>query len=799
MYNLGEQFFIKQDNAKAREKCVYKGNKYRITILTERLIRLEYNENSKFVDAPTELVLNRNFEEPKFAAKEDANFIEIKTPYFTLFYSKEKPFKGTSISPTSNLKVAVNNSDKVWYYNNPEVRNFKAPLNNLNVGKNKASFQKSLFSTDGFSTIDDSNSKIFLSTGEVKEREEKSIDTYLFVYLNDFQSCLKDYFALTGKPALIPRYALGNWWQKNEIYSDEQIKKLVRSFHHNEIPLSIFMLDKGWHKQNNLNDTGFTFDNINFKQPTDIINYLHSKGIRLGLNINPINGISNTEEFYEQAKNYLTPNESGIIPFNVLDPKLIDVYIKLFIHPLDALGVDFYWLDYMDASKRQEMFLLKHYQFYDIMRDYKRRPMILGYNSGIAAHRYPVLYSGKTVVSWETLRAIPLHNAHSSNLGVCYWSHDIGGYEGGIEDNELYERFVQLGVFSPIMKFGSNMGRYYKREPWNWNIKTYMITKKYLQLRHKMIPYLYSEAYKYHMQGVPIIQPLYYKFPEMYDDPLFKNEYFFGGELFVSPILKQQDPVMSRTIHKFYMPEGTWFDTTTGKKYNGGKSYVQFFKDEDYPVFARHGAIIPMSFSKILNDTTPPEDMEIQIYPGRSNTYNLYEDDGLSDLYRKGFYLLSNIDYTHLPNDYKVTIRAIEGKSGIVPKTRNYRIRFKNTRLANEVSASYNGTQLPTEVYTDELDFIVNVNNVPSIGKFEVRIKGKDIAIDAVRLINDDIKNILGDLQINTELKFEIDKILFSDMSISKKRIGIRKLKNKKLERKFILLFIKLLEYIEQV
>lgn len=799
MYNLGEHFLVDQEKGKANENCIYKGNKYRITVLTERLIRLEYNESGQFLDAPTEMVLNRKFNEPQFAAKEDAQFIEIKTPYLTLFYTKDKPFKGTTLNPSANLKVAVNNSDRVWYYGHPEVRNFKSPLNNLTVGKTKGTTQKSLFSQEGFSSIDDSTSKIFLPTGEIKEREFPQIDTYLFVYLKDFQRSLKDYFDLTGKPALIPRYALGNWWQKNEKYTDEKIKKMIKTFEHNEIPLSIFLLDSAWHKENKKSTSGFTFDKEIFKSPLETINYLHSKGIRLGLNINPTDGFSNLEDNYEKAKSYLEADKTGKIPFNVYDPKIVDVYMKIFIHPLDAMGVDFYWLDSLDKNKLKDMFLLKHYQFNDIARDYKRRPMILGYNSGIAAHRYPALYSGKSVVSWETLRAIPLHNAHSSNLGVCWWSHDIGGYSGGVEDNELYERFVQLGVFSPIMKFGSDKGRYYKREPWNWNIKTYMIVQRYLQLRHKMIPYLYSEAYKYHKEGIPIIQPLYYKFPEMYDDPLYKNEYYFGGELFISPILKQQDPVMNRTIHKFYMPEGTWFDTTTGKRYIGGKSYIQFFKDEDYPVFARSGAIIPMSFNDVINDTTPPADLEVQIYPGRSNTYKLYEDDGLSDLYRKGFYLLSTIDYKYLPNNYQVTIKAIDGKSGIVPKTRNYRIRFKNTNYVPKITATFNNGVLPVEAYTDELDFVVDVKNVPTIGTFDLNITGENIAIDAVRLINDDIKNILGDLQIKTELKFAIDEILFSDISIPKKRIGIRKLKNKGLERKFILLFIRLLEYIETV
>ena len=183
---------------------------------------------------------------------------------------------------------------------------------------------------------------------------------------------------------------------------------------------------------------------------------------------------------------------------------------------------------------------------------------------------------GKTIVDWNTLKMIPLWNASASNIGVSFWSHDIGGYYKGIEDSELYTRFVQLGVFSPILKFGSDNGKYYKREPWKWGVKTYQITKNYLNLRHSLIPYLYTEAYKYHKYGNPLIMPIYYKFPEMVDDENYKYGYYFGSELFVCPILKKKDYVMNRVIHKFFLPDGMWYDFVTGKKFPGGKEYISF-------------------------------------------------------------------------------------------------------------------------------------------------------------------------------------------------------------------------------
>src|SRR5690606_37271583 len=206
----------------------------------------------------------------------------------------------------------------------------------------------------------------------------------------------------------------------------------------------------------------------------------------------------------------------------------------------------------------------------------------------------------------------------------------------------------------------------------------------------------------------------------------------------VSPLTYKKDPVMDRVVHKFYLPFGTWYDFKTGKKFPGERSYVSFFRDQDYPVFAKSGSIIPLS-NDVSNNTAAPKNMEIHIFPGRSNTYNLYEDDGVTNLYKQGYYILTSIDYNYQSNNYTVIIRALEGKSGIITKERNYKIRFRNTKKAEDVVAYVNNTPVPTINYVDENDFIVEVNNVSTIGQLSINCKGKAIEIDAVRLINEDI------------------------------------------------------------
>ena len=256
---------------------------------------------------------------------------------------------------------------------------------------------------------------------------------------------------------------------------------------------------------------------------------------------------------------------------------------------------------------------------------------------------------------------------------------------------------------------------------------------------------------------------------------------------------------MNRTIHRFFIPDGTWYDFITGKKFPGNKKYVSFFKEEDYPVFAHAGSIIPLSNRSDYNNTGLPVDLEIQIFPGVSNTYTLYEDDGVTALYREGYFLKTSIDYNYLRDNYTVVIRSIDGKSGIVPDRRNYKMVFRNTKKPDEVLTFFNAEKLQNISYEDGNDFVVELKDIPTIGQVTINCKGKDIEIDAARLINDEVNSILVDLKINTYLKEEIADIMFGEEQISKKRIAIRKLKKRGLSKEYIGLFLKLLEYLSEV
>lgn len=765
-------------NGKSKENAVIIGDHYRITILSEVLIRLEYSKTNTFNDYPTTFAINRDFPVPAFTKKEDENYLVVSTNYFRLQYKKGYKFNKSKIAPENYLRIELLDSDKVWYYGHPEARNFKTTGDLSKELKER--LIKGLYSTDGFVSIDDSSTMLIGEDGSLLDRikEEDYIDTYVFLYRRDFGKCLSNYYNLTGYPRLIPRYALGIWWNRNNAYSASEIKRLIHDFNKYGIPLSVLLLGSKW------KDIGYNFNQDLILKPKELFNYLHERGICVGLEINPKDGILTTD--------------ANTIPFNVLDKTFVKLYFESILNYLNNLGVDFYWNNYDGDIKNSTALNYLYYKKYD--SDSKRRGMVLTKDNTISAHRYPVLYSGESIVSWDSIKDLPYYNSLASNIGVSWWSHDIGGYKNGIEDWELYIRYVQLGCFSPIFRFSSEEGKYYKREPWKWDIRTLNMVRSYTELRHRLIPYLYSEAYNYSKTGLPIVQPLYYLNPSIYDEPEFRNEYYFGKDILVSPIVKEKDDVMNRAVERIFLPNGVWYDFKTGKKFPGGKRLIAFYKDEDYPVFARNGAIIPLSIlGENLNITNSPKSMEIHIFPGRSNNYTLYEDDGYSDLFEEGYYIKTNIEYNYQQNNYTVIIRPVEGKKGIIPDNRNYKIRFRNTLEATDVIVYEKDELRSSNYYVEDSDFIVEVNDVDTTKQLTINCKGKDIEIDAKRIINEDIDSIINDLMIETKLKEKISLIIFSDIEIKKKRIKIRKLKKDGLESIFIRMFLKLLDYIAEI
>ena len=240
MRTIGNYFVGNDNDGLCLKENVIEGKKFRFTLLSERLIRLEYSPTGSFEDRTSQRVIFRRFPNVKYMKSQTESLIQISTSYFTLNYDMNKPFLGSKLAPGSNLNILLNGTDKMWYYHHPEARNFGGLNYSLDDFSGKLKLGKGLYSTDGFAVLDDSDSYVLDNHNFIK-RNEGNIDIYVFMYRKDLGLCLKDYYELTGYPSLIPRYSLGNWWNKNQEYSVTDIQNLLTKFHEEEIPISVFL------------------------------------------------------------------------------------------------------------------------------------------------------------------------------------------------------------------------------------------------------------------------------------------------------------------------------------------------------------------------------------------------------------------------------------------------------------------------------------------------------------------------------------------------------------------------------
>ena len=794
MYKLGEQF---KNNNKlvTAEKMVFRGKNYRISVLTERLVRLEYNPDGAFNNYETTNIKNRFFEMPEFSIQEDENVLKIQTSYFQLTYVKNASFSSRTLSASRNEKT-------IWNYGQNEVRNLGGTIFTLDGIVKHPEVSKGLFALDGIATINDTNSLCFDEESNVINNPcgKNYIDLYLFIYNKDFGMCLNDFFKLTGMPPMIPRYILGNWWSREYNYNEQDVLDLIDKFHRHNIPLSVFLLDNGWSKIDEKYPSvlnSFSFNKGLFPNPIEFINKVHEKKIKIGVKVNPQNGFHSVEDNFEMASKYLALNEKGYIDFNPYNMKNIDVLLKIFLHPLEKSGIDIIWNDYYEKDKNK-MYLINYYLHKDHALDNKRN-VILSRNSMVNAHLNNIIYSGRNIISWDVLKMLPKINLTASNIGASFYSHDVGGSVEGIEESDLYIRSIQFGVFSPILRFNTQKGKYFKRAPWDWDVVTEQIASDYLRLRHKLIPYIYTEAYHYHKDGKVLVKPFYYYNIDFYDDSNYVNQYYFGSSFMISPIINPMDEIINRTIQKFYIPKGVWYDFKTGKRFLGNHKYVAFYPISDYPIFVKQGCIIPMAGDDCYLSHDNPSSLEVHVFPGESNTYQLYEDDGETFEYQNGKYCITELDYNYRKSNYTLIIRKIDGDSSVIPSTRNYKIVFRNTKQSENVIVYENDRKLD-DIQTEvtDTDFIVYINNISTSSQLTINCYGEDIEIDSVKLIKDDIDSILSDLKIYTVLKDEISKIVFNDeLTLGKKRIAIRKLRRKGLDSRSIKVFLRLLDYME--
>jgi alpha-glucosidase (family GH31 glycosyl hydrolase) len=498
---------------------------------------------------------------------------------------------------------------------------------------------------------------------------------------------MAEYVRLTGQPELPPLWSFGYQQSHRTLASMAEVLAEAKTFREKKLPcdaliyLGTGFCPSGWNAENG----SFAWNPKVFPDPRQMIEKLHQDNFHVVLHSVIL-------------ADKLQGSVHDACDLGTFDEEQASCYWDA--HRKDfAMGVDGWWPDEgdpMDIASR----LVRNRMYWEgpqIDRP-DERPYALHRNGYAGMQRYAsFLWSGDVYSTWETLKThIPI--AINSGLsGIPYWGTDIGGFVPTKEFTaELYLRWFQFGAFCPLFRCH---GRNWKlRLPWGWNtgdpgpmeISRYEgaavpdasqlhnqqvepICRKYLELRYRMLPYLYSAVRECAMTGMPIMRALWLHYSDDANAVARSDEYLWGRDVLVAPVVEQ-----GPTSRQAYLPRGAWYDFWTGERMEGGRELSRAVDLETIPLYVRAGSILPLGPVKqhVYEKTDRP--LSISIYPGADAAFLLYEDDGKSFSYRKGEWMGLQMSW----NDSQrvLNLRLAEGSRMLPPLRRNLEVQLNDTR-----------------------------------------------------------------------------------------------------------------------
>jgi len=567
----------------------------------------------------------------------------------------------------SNLKINLKGSNITWSPGMKDTLNLKGTTTTLDGadGDKGVSLDDGLISRSGWSLIDDAGTPLLDdSTQWIRNgRNDGSYDCYFFGYGHKYKKALYDFTLVSGKIPMVPRYILGYWWSRYWTYSDDELRKLISDFRFYNIPIDVLVIDMDWHETFGLSShslkideffqrpgwTGYTWNKNLFPEPVRFLEWAKSEHLKVALNLHPASGIASTEEKYSEfARNYQF-DTTGLknIPFRIEDKKWVDTWFSTVLHPLEKQGINIWWLDWqqwkMNKSVRNltNVLWLNHVFFKDKEKNDSLRPFVFHRYGGLGNHRYPVGFSGDTYSTWNSLKYQPYFTATAANACYDYWSHDIGGHFSDKNDPELYLRWIQTGVFSPMLRTHSTKTTVLERRIWKYPDLFERMRDAFV-LRYSIIPYLYNATRKTFDSAVAMCRPLYHDYPEVNEAYEYKTEYMFGDNILAAPVCSKVNR-QGLAVENIWLPEGNWYEWCSGTILKGNAVGERGFLLEDVPFYVKEGAIIPM-FQNINNLQTPNDTLYLYITPGKGRELNYYEDDGITQGYKRNEFAITKIE-----------------------------------------------------------------------------------------------------------------------------------------------------------
>jgi alpha-D-xyloside xylohydrolase len=523
---------------------------------------------------------------------------------------------------------------------------------------------------------------------------------YVVFYGPAADSVIASYRNLSGNVPMLPRWAYGFWQCRERYTSGAQLVETVKEFRKRKIPLDVIVQDwQYWGK----NGWGVPqFDTTNYSNPSGFIRELHDLNAHFNISIwsNPDRNSAIGKEYV--SKNLYMPDSKWLDYFN---PLTRESYWNTLNKNLFAYGVDSWWMDATepenDALHGQKTYLgpgdfyrLTYPLFvsravYEGQRETTsdKRVCILTRSAFAGQQRYATInWSGDIGGNWDTYKRQIVAGLDYTITGMPYWTTDIGGffrpghsqYTDG-KYQELLTRWYQWGAFNPIFRIH---GYQSETEPWKYGQQVEDNMRKMLNLRYRLLPYIYSEAWQITKNGSTLMRPLVMDFN---DDTVAMNqrfEYMFGNAFLVTPIT---EPDVNEW--KVYLPKSaTWYNFWTGERFDGGYTTNTPAPMDIIPLFVKSGSIIPMGKFIQFAGQKPEDTLEIRIYQGANGRFELYEDEGDNYNYEKGKFTIVPLSWDN--GKSTLTIGAREGAYPGMLDERTFNIVIVNGNRGTGVEVS---------------------------------------------------------------------------------------------------------------
>ncbi len=420
----------------------------------------------------------------------------------------------------------------------------------------------------------------------------------LFVFLGEPKDILDEYTELTGKSPMPPLWSFGLWMSRITYFSEEEVREVADQLREHRIPSDAINIDTGWFEVDWMND--FRFSTDRFDDPERMMQDLREMGFHICLWTLPYFAPGNRlfDEIMENgyairdAKGN-NPNEDAIIDFS--NPDAVDWY-KGHIRDLLDIGVSVIKVDFGEAAPLTGLYHSGTTGFYehnyyplrynkalaDITREVRGENIIWARSAWAGSQRYPVHWGGD-VANTSTGMASTLRGGLSLGIsGFSFWSHDIGGFPTETPE-ELYRRWLPFGMLSSHSRAHGHP----PKEPWYYGEEFTDAFRKGVELKYKLMPYVYAQAKHSSENGLPMVRALFIEYPGDPGSWLIEDQYLFGSDIMVAPLF--EDNTTGRNV---YLPPETWIDYQTGESYDGGWHNIE---SGDIPVvmLVRDGAVIP--------------------------------------------------------------------------------------------------------------------------------------------------------------------------------------------------------------